>query len=262
MFEALGIPPQALFGQLLIGLINGAFYAMLSLGLALIFGLLNIINFAHGAQYMMGAFVAWLLLSQLGIGYWPALLLAPLIVGLFGMATERLLLRRLTKLDPIYGLLLTFGLALVIEGIFRQIFGVSGQPYAPPASLKGGYNLGFMFLPQVSGLGYSCLADLVPRHLADHREDQARRIPARCHGESHPGAGVRHQCAVDGDGNLRLRRRAGGVRGRACRADLLAEPADGLAPDHRRLRRRGDRRHGLDLRLDRHRFRAWASSRV
>lgn len=148
MFEALGIPPQALFGQLLIGLINGAFYAMLSLGLALIFGLLNIINFAHGAQYMMGAFVAWLLLTRLGIGYWPSLLLAPVIVGAFGMATERLLLRRLSKLDPIYGLLLTFGLALVVEGIFRQIFGVSGQPYAPPATLGGGYNLGFMFLPK------------------------------------------------------------------------------------------------------------------
>ncbi len=148
MFEALGIPPQALFGQLLIGLINGAFYAMLSLGLALIFGLLNIINFAHGAQYMMGAFVAWLLLTYFGIGYWPSLLLAPLIVGVFGIATERLLLRRLAKLDPIYGLLLTFGLALVIEGIFRQIFGVSGQPYAPPVELGGGYNLGFMFLPK------------------------------------------------------------------------------------------------------------------
>ncbi len=148
MFEALGIPPQALFGQLLIGLINGAFYAMLSLGLALIFGLLNIINFAHGAQYMMGAFVAWLLLTHLGIGYWASLLLAPLLVGAFGIATERLLLRRLAKLDHIYGLLLTFGLALVIEGIFRQLFGVSGQPYSPPAALQGGYNLGFMFLPK------------------------------------------------------------------------------------------------------------------
>ena len=148
MFEALGIPPQALFGQLLIGLINGAFYSMLSLGLALIVGLLYIINFAHGAQYMMGAFVAWLLLTHLGIGYWPSLLLAPLLVGAFGMAIERLLLRRLAKLDPIYGLLLTFGLALVIEGIFRQIYGVSGQTYAPPAELMGGYNLGFMFLPK------------------------------------------------------------------------------------------------------------------
>jgi branched-chain amino acid transport system permease protein len=148
MFEVFGVPSQALFGQLLIGLINGAFYALLSLGLALIFGLLNIINFAHGAQYMMGAFAAWLLLSRLGIGYWGALLLAPLIVGIFGMATERLLLRRLTNLDPIYGLLLTFGLALIIEGIFRQLYGVSGQPYAPPPELKGGYNLGFMFLPQ------------------------------------------------------------------------------------------------------------------
>jgi branched-chain amino acid transport system permease protein len=148
MFEALGISPQALFGQLLIGLINGAFYAMLSLGLALIFGLLNIINFAHGAQYMMGAFVAWLLLTNFGVSYWFSLLLAPIMVGLFGMVVERLLLRRLRALDHIYGLLLTFGLALVIEGVFRQLYGVSGQPFAPPAELRGGYNLGFMFLPK------------------------------------------------------------------------------------------------------------------
>ncbi|MBK8176884.1 MAG: branched-chain amino acid ABC transporter permease [Rhodospirillales bacterium] len=148
MFEMLGISPQALFGQLLIGLINGAFYAILSLGLSLIFGLLNIINFAHGAQYMLGAFVAWYLLAYVGIGYWPALIVTPLLVGLVGMATERLLLRRLSRLDPIYGLLLTFGLALVIEGVFRHVYGVSGQPYAPPASLSGGYRLEFMFLPK------------------------------------------------------------------------------------------------------------------
>src|SRR5277367_197768 len=115
----LGIPPQVLFGQLLLGLINGAFYAMLSLGLAVIFGLLNIINFAHGALYMMGAFGAWLLLEQLGIGYWPALILSPLIIGCFGMVLERTLLKRIYKLDHLYGLLLTFGLALIIEGVFR-----------------------------------------------------------------------------------------------------------------------------------------------
>jgi branched-chain amino acid transport system permease protein len=138
-------------GQLLLGLINGAFYAVLSLGLALIFGLLNIVNFAHGAQYMMGAFVAWLMLTVLGIGYWPALVIAPIVVGLFGMAVERLMLRRLAKLDPLYGLLLTFGLALVVEGLFRQRYGVSGQPYQVPAALQGGINLGFMFLPIYRG---------------------------------------------------------------------------------------------------------------
>ena len=138
-------------GQLLLGLINGAFYAVLSLGLALIFGLLNIVNFAHGAQYMLGAFVAWLLLTVLGIGYWPALIIAPVLVGLFGMAVERTMLRRLAKLDPLYGLLLTFGLALVIEGLFRQKYGVSGQSYPVPALLQGGINLGFMFLPIYRG---------------------------------------------------------------------------------------------------------------
>jgi branched-chain amino acid transport system permease protein len=147
MFELLGIPPQALFGQLLLGLINGAFYAMLSLGLAVIFGLLNIINFAHGAQYMMGAFCAWFLLNWLGVGYWPSLIIAPLVVGAFGILLERAFLRWMYKLDHLYGLLLTFGLALIIEGLFRQGYGSSGQPYAIPSQLTGGQNLGFMFLP-------------------------------------------------------------------------------------------------------------------
>jgi branched-chain amino acid transport system permease protein len=147
MFELLGIPPQALFGQLLLGLINGAFYAILSLGLAVIFGLLNIINFTHGAQYMMGAFVAWMLLNYLGIGYWPALILAPLTVGVTGVIIERLLLRPLRNLDHLYGLLLTFGLALIITGLFRNYYGVSGLPYQAPTLLSGGYNLGFMYLP-------------------------------------------------------------------------------------------------------------------
>jgi branched-chain amino acid transport system permease protein len=147
MFELLGIPPQALFGQLLLGLINGAFYAMLSLGLAVIFGLLNIINFTHGAQYMMGAFCAWFLLNLLGVGYWPSLIIVPLIVGAFGILLERAFLRWMYKLDHLYGLLLTFGLALIIEGLFRQGYGSSGQPYAIPAQLTGGQNLGFMFLP-------------------------------------------------------------------------------------------------------------------
>jgi len=142
-----GVPIQALMGQLLIGLINGAFYAMLSLGLAVIFGLLNIINFTHGAQYMMGAFCAWFLLNMAGLGYWPALILAPIIVGALGIVIERLLLRHIYGLDHLYGLLLTFGLALIIEGVFRQQYGSSGQPYAIPPELQGGQRLGFMFLP-------------------------------------------------------------------------------------------------------------------
>jgi len=145
MFELLGVPPQALFGQLLLGLINGSFYAMLSLGLAVIFGLLNVINFAHGALYMMGAFVAWMLLHFLGIGYWPALIIAPLIVGAFGILLERLFLRHLYHLDHLYGLLLTFGLVLIIEGVFRHQYGSSGLPYDNP--IPGGQNLGFMYLP-------------------------------------------------------------------------------------------------------------------
>ncbi|MBO0736448.1 MAG: branched-chain amino acid ABC transporter permease, partial [Alphaproteobacteria bacterium] len=140
-------PAPALFAQLLVGLINGAFYAMLSLGLAVIFGLLNIVNFAHGAQYMLGAFCAWFVLHTLGLGYWPALIVAPIIVGMSGIVIERLLLRRIYGLDHLYGLLLTFGLALVVEGLFQQQFGSSGQPYAIPPELLGGRNLGFMFLP-------------------------------------------------------------------------------------------------------------------
>jgi branched-chain amino acid transport system permease protein len=147
MSELFGVPTQALFGQLLIGLINGSFYALLSLGLAVIFGLLNIINFAHGAQYMMGAFCAWFLLHKLGLNYWWALVIAPVAVGATGMVIERLMLSRLYKLDHIYGLLLTFGLALIIQGLFRHEFGSTGLPYAMPKELQGGQNLGFMFLP-------------------------------------------------------------------------------------------------------------------
>ena len=147
----LGVPMQALFGQILLGLINGSFYAILSLGLAVIFGLLNIINFTHGAQYMMGAFVAWLCLNHFGVNYWAALVLAPLVVGASGILIERLLLKRIAHLDHLYGLLLTFGLALIIQGAFRNEFGSSGLPYAIPPSLTGGYNLGFMFLPAYRG---------------------------------------------------------------------------------------------------------------
>ncbi len=150
---------QALFGQLLIGLINGAFYAMLSLGLAVIFGLLNIINFTHGAQYMMGAFVAWGLLTKLGVSYWWALLIAPIVIGAFGVVIERTMLSRLYKLDHLYGLLLTFGLALIIQGLFRNEFGSSGLPYQIPPQLTGGMNLGFMFLPIYRG--WVILASLI-----------------------------------------------------------------------------------------------------
>ena len=147
MFEIFGIPSSALFGQLLIGLINGSFYALLSLGLAVIFGMLNIINFAHGAQYMMGAFVSFFLLQYAGINYWLALVIAPLMVGAFGVIIERLFLQWLYKLDHLYGLLLTFGIALIVEGLFRNQFGSSGLPYRVPDALQGGQNLGFMFLP-------------------------------------------------------------------------------------------------------------------
>ncbi|HKZ04302.1 MAG TPA: branched-chain amino acid ABC transporter permease [Methylomirabilota bacterium] len=162
MIPILGIPPQALFGQLLIGLINGSFYALLSLGLAVIFGLLNIINFTHGAQYMMGAFTAWFLLQYAGLGYWWALLIAPIAVGLVGILLERTMLKRLYQLDHLYGLLLTFGLALIIQGLFRNQYGSSGLPYAIPAQLQGGQNLGFMFLPNYRAwvIGFSLVVCL------------------------------------------------------------------------------------------------------
>ena len=145
--EIFGIPHQAFLGQLMLGLVNGAFYAMLSLGLAVIFGLLDVVNFSHGALYMVGAFAAWIMLDSWGVNYWFALVLAPLVVGLLGALIERLLLKRLYGLDPLYGLLLTFGLALILEGAFRRQYGVSGQSYNVPDLLAGATNLGFMILP-------------------------------------------------------------------------------------------------------------------
>ena len=159
MFEIFGVSSHALFGQLLLGLINGSFYALLSLGLAVIFGMLNIINFSHGAQYMMGAFVAYFLLQFAGLNYWLALIFAPIIVGFTGVVIERLFLQRLYQLDHLYGLLLTFGLALIIVGLFRQYYGVSGLPYPPPPLLTGGNNLGFMYLP--NSRAWVILASLV-----------------------------------------------------------------------------------------------------
>ncbi|MFO1114712.1 MAG: branched-chain amino acid ABC transporter permease [Beijerinckiaceae bacterium] len=151
MIPLLNISTQALFGQLLLGLINGAFYALLSLGLAVIFGMLNIVNFAHGALYMVGAFVAYFLLNLAGLGYWWALILAPIAVGLVGVIIERTMLQWLAGLDHLYGLLLTFGLALIIQGVFQNYFGSSGLPYAIPPELSGGQNLGFMYLPNYRG---------------------------------------------------------------------------------------------------------------
>ncbi|MGO4333788.1 branched-chain amino acid ABC transporter permease [Labrys sp. KB_33_2] len=148
MTTIFGIPLQGIMAQLALGLINGSFYALLSLGLAIIFGLLNVINFAHGALYMMGAFAAWMLFNYAGIGFWPALILAPLGVGLVGIAIERVFISRLYQLDHLYGLLLTFGLALIIQGLFRNYYGVSGVPYTLPAALTGPVNLGFMVLPK------------------------------------------------------------------------------------------------------------------
>ncbi len=163
MFTIFGFPAQLLFGQLLLGLINGAFYALLSLGLAVIFGMLNIINFAHGALFMVGAFIAWMLQNYLGIDYWWALLIAPLTVGALGVVLERTVISKLYQIDHLYGLLLTFGLALIIEGVFRNEYGSSGLPYRIPASLSGGTNLGFMFMPNYRGwvvvaAGSMCLA--------------------------------------------------------------------------------------------------------
>ena len=145
--EIFGIPLSALMGQLLLGLVNGSFYAMLSLGLAVIFGLLNVINFAHGALYMMGAFLAWMGLQYFGISYWTMLIVAPLLVAVFGIVIEKTMLRWLYRLDHLYGLLLTFGITLIIEGVFRSFYGVSGQPYSVPEQLAGATDLGFMMLP-------------------------------------------------------------------------------------------------------------------
>ncbi len=147
MIELFGIPLSAMMSQLLLGLVNGSFYAILSLGLAVIFGLLNVINFAHGALYMMGAFLAWMGTYYFNLNYWVMLLVAPLLVGLFGIIIEKSMLRWLYKLDHLYGLLLTFGLTLMLEGLFRSVYGVSGQPYSVPELLTGATSMGFMMLP-------------------------------------------------------------------------------------------------------------------
>ena len=255
MMTIFGVPAPLLFGQVLLGLINGAFYALLSLGLAIIFGLLGIINFAHGALFMMGAFVAWMLLNYVGIGYWWALLLAPIIVGAFGLLLERTIIRRLYGLDHLYGLLLTFGLALVIEGLFRNQYGSSGLPYRFPPALQGATNLGFMFLPNYRGWVVAaalvvCLATWI---VIDKTPLGARLRAATENAPLVQAFGVNVPRMVIAD--LCRRRGAGGLRRRAGGADLFGEPEHGHLFHQHRVRGGGDRRHGLDHRLHRHRLR-------
>ena len=254
MFEIFGIPSQALFGQLLLGLINGSFYALLSLGLAVIFGMLNIINFTHGAQYMMGAFLAYLLLQYLGIGYWAALVIVPILVGVTGIVIERFLLRRLQGLDHLYGLLLTFGLALIIEGVFRNYYGANGQAYGMPDALTGGHNLGFMFLPNYRAwvIAFSLIVcfgtwfAIEQTRLGSYlRAATENPTLVRAFGINVPrmvtltyGFGVGLAGTRRGDGG----------------ADLQRIAADGLRHHHRGVRRRGDRGHGFDHGGDPHRI--------
>ena len=228
MFEILGIRSQALFGQLLIGLINGSFYALLSLGLAVIFGMLNIINFAHGAQYMMGAFVAYLPAAICsGSATGGRSCIAPIVVGVTGIVIERLFLQWLYKLDHLYGLLLTFGLALIIEGLFRNQFGSSGLPYPMPAALQGGQQPRLHVPAELPRLGDRVLARGLPRHLVRDRAHQARRLSARRDREPDAGARLRHQRAAHDHADLRLRRRARGARRRDGGADLQVSPQMG-----------------------------------
>ena len=246
---------QALFSQLLIGLINGSFYALLSLGLAVIFGLLNVVNFCHGALYMLGALVAWYLLEHLGLGYWYALFISPLVVGLFGVLIERTMLRRLYGLDPLYGLLLTFGLALIIQGVARNYFGVSGEPYDIPSQLTGGQNLGFMFLPNYRAwvVAVSVVICFLTWFVVERTRVGAYLRAA--HRESGLGAGLRDQRAPAAHRHLRSGRRTGGAGRSDGRADHPGQPADGGRPDHRGLRGGGHRRDGIDLRVHPHRIR-------
>src|ERR1700692_3113478 len=225
MFEIFGIPSQALFGQLLLGLINGSFYALLSLGLAVIFGMLNIINFTHGAQYMMGAFCAYLLLQYLGINYWAALVIVPIAIGVFGILIERLFLQHVRKLDHLYGLILTFGLALIIEGLFRNYYGSPPPPFYVAAAARRGRaarrpQSRLHVLAELSRLGDRLLADDLPGNLVRHRAHAARLLSARRDGKSDPGARLRHQRAAHGDTDLWFRRRARGFGRRHGGADL------------------------------------------
>lgn len=246
MTDLFGIPIQALLGQLLLGLVNGSFYAMLSLGLAVIFGLLNVINFAHGALYMLGAFVAWMGLSYLGLNYWIMLILAPLVVGLFGILIEKLLLRHLYKLDHLYGLLLTFGLTLLIEGLFRSFYGVSGQPYPTPEALRGATNLGFMVLPNYRA--WVVVASITVCLTTWFVIERTRLGALLRAGTENPrlveafGVNVPRMITLTYGFGVAL----AGFAGVLAAPVLQISPADGLQPHHRGVRRRGDRRHGID----------------
>jgi branched-chain amino acid transport system permease protein len=239
---------QALYAQLLVGLINGSFYALLSLGLAVIFGMLNIINFAHGALYMMGAFCAYFLLSVMNIGYWPALIIAPIAVGIFGMILERTMLQWLSGLDHLYGLLLTFGIALIVQGVFQNYFGSSGLPYAIPDELKGGMNLGFMFLPIYRGwvVVFSLVVCLLTWYLIERT-----RLGANLRAATENPTLVR-AFGINVPRMITLTYGRGVVG-----ADQPGPAADGRRPDHRRVRGGGDRRHGFHHGIDHHRLCAW-----
>ena len=249
MTEIFGIPIQAFLGQLMLGLVNGAFYAMLSLGLAVIFGLLDIVNFAHGALYMVGAFFAWIMLDKWGINYWAALVLAPLLVGVMGVVIERLLLKRLYGLDPLYGLLLTFGLSLILEGIFRDQYGVSGQSYPVPDALAGATNLGFMVLPNYRAwVVVASIAVCLGTWFLIERT----RLGAYLR------AGTENAKLVQAFGvnvPLMVMLTYGAGAALAGRAGDPGHAADGHQRDHRRVRGGGDRRHGFDPRLRDHRSR-------
>ena len=245
---------QALYAQLLVGLINGSFYALLSLGLAVIFGMLNIINFAHGALYMMGAFCAYFLLNLAGIGYWPALIIAPIVVGIFGMILERTMLQWLTGLDHLYGLLLTFGIALIIQGVFQNYFGSSGLPYAIPDELKGGINLGFMFLPIYRGwvVVFSLVVCLATWYLIEKTRLGAYLRAATENPTLVRAFGINVPRMITLTYGLGVG--LGGAGRRAVGADQSGPAADGRRSHHRRVRRGGDRRHGLDHGIDHHRL--------
>jgi branched-chain amino acid transport system permease protein len=247
--EIFGIPHQAFLGQLMLGLVNGAFYAMLSLGLAVIFGLLGVVNFAHGALYMLGAFAAWIMLDKLGISYWFALVLAPLVVGAFGVVIERLFLKHLYKLDPLYGLLLTFGLALIVEGVFRELYGASGQSYPVPELLSGATNLGFMVLPN-----YRAWVVLVSLVVCLGTWFLIERTSLGANLRAGTGPDLRHQRAHDGHADLWRRRCTGSPGRRAGCTDYSGQSPDGIESHHRGVCRGGDRRHGLDSGLGSDRF--------
>ncbi len=240
--------------QVFNGLVNGAFYALLSLGLAVIFGMLRIVNFAHGAMYMLGAFTAYSLGERFGLGFWPSLLIAPVLIGLFGVLLERTLLRRLYNVRPAYNLLLTFGLTLVIQDGVRLMFGISGAPYSGPPQLAGVTNLGFVVFPtyRLFVICFSVAVCAVTYYLIERT--RPRSGGACLHGKPHRHPHLRRRRVAVGHRRLRLRHRAGGAGGRARRPHLQRRPAHGLRAHHHHLRGGGDWGHGKHSRLRRHRL--------